>query len=128
MNNSLKRAIDYLALGDDDIFNQLERGVDQSSLQLVANVFDIDPYVLLGKVWDRKHAAWLGLTEPLETVKHTVTDGGVFQVFQTATERYWVVVLENARYFNISADLGLFPNMGSADLGIRGFTNRKKAA
>jgi hypothetical protein len=121
MNKSLKRAIDYLAIEDADVCNELERGVDQISLQLVAHAFDIDPYVLLGKVWDRKYAWFAGRTEPAEGIRFKVTEGGVYRIWQLRSTGECFVNLVQDAQFNNSVRLNGDPylNRRAANAAIR---------
>lgn len=121
MNKSLKRAIDYLAIEDADVCNELERGVDQISLQLVAHAFDIDPYVLLGKVWDRKYAWHSGETEPIRCVSFKVTEGGVYRIWQSRYSGHCVVFVVQDAQFKIWLRLNgdPYPSRRAANAAIR---------
>ena len=125
MNKSLKRAIDYLAIEDADVCNELERGVDQISLQLVAHAFDIDPYVLLGKVWDRKWAWVCGKTEPIKGVSFKVTEAGVFKIDHLGT-RHWVCVIKDGNAKRSA--IALCSNRSDVSKMIRKYAVAKEAA
>jgi hypothetical protein len=130
MKKSLKRAIDYLAIEDADVCNELERGVDQISLQLVAHAFDIDPYVLLGKVWDRKYAWHYGETAPIKCVSFKVTEGGVYRIWQSRYNGQCVVfVVQDAQFKNsLRLNGDPYPSRRAANAAIRKYIAAKNAA
>lgn len=115
MNKNLARAIDYLAFEDADVINEMENGVCQISLGLIAHTFDMDSYKLLEKVWDR-FAQGRGYGGG---VYHVITEVGVFRVHQSFDDSFWVwYVLEPHRNLK-RVNLGKFSSKRAANSWIK---------